>query len=340
MAVAAPALALTVTREPCPHYIVAPVGNGDLAMAYHFVLGDASVQDGVRRIALEQTGKAIDDIADKQCDVHDRIHEARKRCKKVRGLIRLVRPSFDDYRRENAAFRDAAKALSFVRDSEVLIETYDTLVEAYRHQIERAAFAPIRRQLTLRLKNLNRQQRALDRKLSHMGSLMREAQRRIRRWQLGDRGFDAFAGLAKTHKRAVKAMAAAQKDSSPEAFHEWRKRIKYHGYHAWLLTPVWDGPMKAYRKATEKLGDLLGDHHDLSVFQKRLASEPDVFGGQADVEVMIGLARRRQAVLAAEAFALGARLLAEPTPQLATRWQAYWDTWRSEQAPEKQALAA
>jgi len=309
-------------------------------MAYRFKHGDSSVQDALRRIALDQIDKAIEETNERALSIHEKVHQARKRCKKLRGLLRLVRPAFDDYRAENACFRDAARALSFVRDAEVLIGTYDGVVDAYRDQIERAAFGAIRRRLTLRRKAIAERQREVKRRLAHVGEIMREARRRARDWRLSDSGFDALAGgLGKTYKRAAKAIAAAQSDPTPEAFHEWRKRIKYHGYHARLLSPIWREPLKAHREAAERLSDLLGAHHDLTVFQQALA-EPDAFHKPAEIAVMIGLARRRQAALASDAFPLGTRLLAEPTAHLAARWQAYWDIWRQEGASSETALAA
>ena len=207
-------------------------------MAYRFRQDDASVQDGMRRLALNQIEKSLAELGDDSLGMQEKVHQVRKRCKKLRGLIRLVRPAFRDYRAENVCFRDAARSLSFVRDADVLIGTYDALMNAYRDQIERAAFASIRRQLTLRRKALARQERVIARKLSQFGETMREAQRRARNWRLAEDGFDALAGLAKTYKRAAKALSVAQAEPSPAAFHEWRKRIKYHGYHVRLLTPV------------------------------------------------------------------------------------------------------
>ncbi len=309
-------------------------------MAYRFKRGDHSVQDGLRRIALDQIDKAIAEAGDRRLELHEKVHQLRKRCKKLRGLIRLVRPAFADYAAENAALRDAARSFSFVRDTDVLIGTYDKVVEAYGDQIERAAFASIRRQLTLRRKALSERQRDIDSRLAQFGKTMRELRRRARHWHLTEDDFDALAGgLTKTYKRAGKAMAACQSEASPEAFHEWRKRIKYHGYHVRLLVPVWPGPMKAHEKAAARLGNFLGEHHDLAVFQQTLAAAPEDFGHAADVDVMIGLARERQAALAAEAFPLGARLLAEPASALCGRWRAYWTVWGgdTDKAP---ALAA
>ena len=44
-----------------------------------------------QRIATEQIDRAIDELDDSSLDYHETIHQVRKRCKKLRGLLRLVR---------------------------------------------------------------------------------------------------------------------------------------------------------------------------------------------------------------------------------------------------------
>ncbi|MDX1710754.1 MAG: CHAD domain-containing protein [Rhodovibrionaceae bacterium] len=173
-------------------------------MSYRFELQDETVQQGARRIAVEQIDKAIQEIDDSALDVHKTVHQIRKRCKKVRGLIRLVRGAFDGYREENAAFRDAARPLSYVRDSEALLETYDALVEAYEDQIDRPAFASVRRRLTLRQKEIA-DAHDLDRELADFRAEMTQAAKRARDWRIEAEGFAGLAGgLGKTYARARK----------------------------------------------------------------------------------------------------------------------------------------
>lgn len=307
-------------------------------MAYRFKRGDSSVEAGVRRIATEQIGGAIDEIDDDGLELHETVHQVRKRCKKLRGLIRVVRPAFDDYQDENAAFREAARALSYVRDTEALIETYDDLVETYRDQIERRSFASVRRRLTLRKKAIEREH-DLDGELASFREEMVEARARARGWRVREDGFGAVVGgLAKTFKRARRAMAQARAEKTDEAFHEWRKRVKYHWYHTRLLERIWRGPMSAHEDAADDLGDLLGDHHDLVVFRATVAADPDAFGGATDVEVLLGLIEQRQTALEPEAFALGARLLAEPAPALTRRWSVCWEVWREAASAREAAV--
>src|SRR4051794_9235617 len=132
-------------------------------------------------------------------------------------------------------------------------------------------------------------------------------------------------------------MSEISKNPTAEAVHEWRKRVKDHWYHTRLLCSIWPKPMKAHGEVADRLGDTLGKHHDLEIFQQRLVEED--FGDPQVIEVLTALARRRQKTLEDEAFSIGARLLAEPAATLTSRWGAYWDTWR-ETEPRKAALDA
>lgn len=64
-------------------------------MSFSFRRSDGSVEAAVRRIAVRQIDRALEQIEAPDLEQAARVHEARKRCKKLRGLIRLVRPVFD-----------------------------------------------------------------------------------------------------------------------------------------------------------------------------------------------------------------------------------------------------
>ncbi len=198
------------------------------------------VEEAVRRIATEQIGRCLGEIADSDLDRHKTVHQVRKRCKKIRGLIRLVRPSFEAYQHENGCFRDAARRLSYIRDAQSIIETFDKLVDCFADQIDASAFASIRGQLMERRQQIADDAAGLNRRLDDFRASMDEARRRVEGWSLQRDGFDAVAGgLSKTYGRGRKAMKRAYNSPTSENFHEWRKRTKYHWYHARLLESVW-----------------------------------------------------------------------------------------------------
>jgi len=304
-------------------------------MPYRVLATDATVEDGLRRIAREQVDKAIAEIDDANLDRHETVHQLRKRCKKLRGLIRLVRGVFPDYRAENVRFRDTNRSLSGLRDTQALIEAYDALMARHSDEVDRQATGAIRRRLTLQRKQAAESAAALESTLAAVRKEMTAARKRAGRWRLEGDGFAALeGGLKLSYRRARVAMADAQRAGTPRQFHEWRKRVKYHWYHMRLLQEIWPAEAAAREAESDRLGELLGDDHDLAVFRQRLLDDPHAFGDLATVQGFVELIDRRRSELQTEARALGARLLAEKPGALARRLEAYWEVWREETAEQ------
>ena len=74
------------------------------------------------------------------------VHEARKSLKKVRAVLRLVRPVVGEkgYRRENTCFRDAGRPLSVARDAQILVQTVEQLIGQVANEETDRPFAAMR----------------------------------------------------------------------------------------------------------------------------------------------------------------------------------------------------
>lgn len=295
-------------------------------MSYRFRARE-SVRSGVRRIAGEQLGKALEEL--RTLDPHEAVHQARKRCKKVRAVLRLVRPAAPElYDRENARFRDLARPFSSIRDAEALVETFDALVERFARPLDASALEPLRTRLIERRDERATSGESLREQLGQLGRDLHAARVEAAEWEVPKSGFDAVAGgLRKTYRRARKAMTAAHESPSDAAFHEWRKRVKYHWYHARLLRNIWRKPMLARRGELNQLAELLGDDHDLAVFRRTLIEEFERFD-DIDVPAILALVDTRRDELQSEAWTLGKRLLAGKPKGLVRRWRKYWRAWR------------
>ena len=292
-----------------------------------------SVESGVRRIAQEQLKAALEELQSDELERHKAVHQVRTRCKKLRALVRLVRPVFADYELENAAFRDAAGSLSGVRDAESTIQAFDKLLKHYEEELENATFASVRAGLDQRRRKLIKEDVDLDERLEKVAHNLKAAHERAGDWSLQSKGFDAIEdGLIKTYRRGRDAMAAAYEDRTAENFHEWRKRAKYHGHHVRLVREVWKSLMKQRSKALKELTDLLGDDHDLAVLRQLLLEDPDTFGKCRTVQATIGLLDRRRLELQDQAESLGKRLYAGSPKKVGQRTRRYWKVWRKEAA--------
>lgn len=269
---------------------------------------------GVRRIASEQIERALDELSRDKLGPHEKAFAVRKRCKKVRGLIRLVRPAFAGYAEENAAFRDAARGLAGLRDATAMLDTFDELVSS---DINPARFAPIRSELVRRSKEAAKAdvQEALD-AFQHA---MEQALERSRHWEIKKEGFEVVrAGLGKTYARAQIDMQTAYDMRSAEAFHEWRKQIKYDRYHTRLLRDAWELAADDRYELAKSVSDLLGSDHDLS--------ELGAFLGSQEVELSTEICRR-QTDVRLRAHELGKQLYSDSAKEHTRRVERLWTHW-------------
>jgi CHAD domain-containing protein len=293
-------------------------------VAFSIKRSDPSLRSAVQRIAADQLQGALEALDDPDTATLDtRIHDARKRCKKLRGLIRLVRPGFDGYATVNASLRDAARSLSYLRDSAVFLETYDILAAGARDRdTDRRALAPLRGALSRARPDRSR----VAEQVAEFRETLSEILKDVPGWTVeGDEAEVLAGGLARSFGRGRTALARALVAPDGETMHEWRKRAKYHWYHARLLRRAFPEMLVPHRDTADQLADTLGDHHDLAEFARRIRADDMPPEAAAAIEPLL-LDRMR--LLEADAFRLGRPLFAEDEAALASRWTAWWSLWR------------
>ena len=262
-------------------------------MSYRFQVNE-SLADGLPRIAGEQVERAMAELKEEETNVPEAVHQVRKRCKKIRGVLRLVRGSFaDSYQQENTWFRDLARGLSGARDRQAVLTCFDKLCDYFSEDLETNAFAVVRHVLAERRAEAH-EGAELSQRVRETTMALQRARGRVAGWRLDDDGFAAVEqGLARTYRRARKALRASYRSPTPEHFHEWRKRLKYHWYHLRLLRQLWPAPMKGLAVEAKQLADLLGDDHDLAVLRATLANDCDALSEREELDALTGLAARR-----------------------------------------------
>lgn len=280
-------------------------------MAYAFEKNEPA-GDAIVRVMREQIARARKQLTDAKAPAEKRIHDARKRFKETRAVVRLVRkPLGERFAVENAWWRDAGRGLAAARDAEAVIEALDKL------ELPPAAAGRTRRLLESRRNAL----RVSEASIAKVVKLLAEAEERLALWPALPGSFDAIEdGLARTYRDGRRAMKTALKRRTASDFHEWRKRVKDHWYHAQLLQHVWPDVMKAYERELASLARALGDHHDLEVL--RGAAGPRA-------KTLLAAIDARQSALAADAGELGARVYAEPPRTWLARMRNYWNVWRA-----------
>jgi len=276
----------------------------------------------LRGIAGEQIGKAVVDCA-KSEDFVATVHSLRRRCKRLRGLLRLVRPQFAGYGEENAAFRDAAALLSGSRDAAVMAETFERLCGGGSPPLAAETRDRIRQRLAAHAAQVaeGTEPAAM---LGAFARRMHEAEARLKRWRIDGSGFASLApGLARGYRDLSGRMRVAMASPGAESFHAWRKAVKYHGHHVSLFRRCAPDLLEGRIDLLDRLGELLGDHHNLAVLlawtERNAAGLPP-----SDRQGLAEAVRAEQADLAGRAFALGPQLSAEPVDGLVERFRALW----------------
>ena len=301
-------------------------------MGYRFE-HDETVGDAFRRIARTQSDKALDEVGSAAANPADEeaIHDCRKRCKKIRGLIRLVRPALDQatYRAANEAFRDAAPAgCRGCVDAQALLATFDSVVAAPSEPPRLDDFESVRAELVRRAGAEPAGDDAARRRSS--GPATSSAPGTT--WSstpifMPTAGARFEGGLAQTYRRGRDALEVVYDDPTPDNFHELRKRAKYSWYHLRLLGPSAPAILDPLAKQFERLAEGLGDAHDLAVLRVQLDDDPDSFGGEATVHAALELLDQHREKLEHDGVSLAEQLYAEPPKPFARRLERYWDTW-------------
>ncbi|MGD9855020.1 MAG: CHAD domain-containing protein [Planctomycetaceae bacterium] len=299
-------------------------------MPYRFRRRETVVA-GVRRIAREQIDAALAAIRDDDLDPHEAVHQVRQRCKRVRGLLRLVRPQIGNtYHQENAFFRDAAAGLSSLRDAQSMIECFDRQLAHVRGGRKRQSFASIGTQLRRRRDRIAREEGDVRIRLKHFKRQMRDAKPRIDEWSLPVDEFEAIAGgFEQTYRLAQEFLERAYADPSAENFHEWRKHVKYHGYHCRLLRGIWPAMLDVFREAADCLGEWVGEDHDLAMIRRTVLDAPDDFGKPTTIEALLLLIDRRRCQLQTQARPVGLRMFAHDPTAVAQWFADCWGIWRN-----------
>lgn len=291
-------------------------------MAYRIQIA-APLDEEARRILIEQIERAEKRLRSGE-DRATAVHEARKHFKRVRALLRLLRPAIgkEAFARENADFRETALLLAGARDAHVLgltlarLETEHTL-DPKRHTAgTRRAIAELPDVLD-----------AAPDSAPIRGALRRleAARARMSALKIDAKDFAvAAAGLKRCYREALDARAAALADGSDEAYHEWRKRVQQHWRQMGLLAKAWPDYFNARIHAAKRLATKLGDDHDLAVLIAFIQRQPAGAIGAAERRKLVKLARKSQAALRQSSTLDAERLFADSPKGLTRRVEAYW----------------
>ncbi len=277
-------------------------------MAYRLKTGEP-VPEGVRRIVKEEVESATGLLRKESQDRDEAIHDARKSIKKVRGVLRIIRPELGrTFREENAHFRSVGRRLSRLRDAAALLEIFDQLARKFAGELASEDLTAIRRGLEGKKSKIDSHVDTAQ-VIERAAATLEAAGARAEDWPLEKDGFKVLAaGLKLTYRDGRTALKRAEKHGTDVAFHDMRKRVKDHWYQLRLLEGVWNEQVKDREAKADRLGVLLGDDHNIVVLREALEKRPEHYGGESVTGAFLAVAARDQQALRAEALGLAHEL--------------------------------
>ena len=290
-------------------------------MAYRLHLRDTA--GGVRKAAHQRIDKAMAALSVPESGYG--VHQARKRFKELRALLRLVRkPLGVVFTPHSERLRDLGRVLAQARDAGAMLESWDLLAKRFPEPFAEDGFRKVRQRLAARAQG-EHAEAGLDERIAEVIAQLRVIHEGIDDWPLQEQGFDLLrAGIERTYADGCTELAKARLDRSAEQLHEWRKRVKDHWYQTQLMTPIWPSLMRLRSQSLKQLADRLGDDHDLAMMRQLMQAQPEVFGDEAQRERLGKAIDQRREELQKAAFALGDELYLESPKRLVARWRRYW----------------
>jgi CHAD domain-containing protein len=294
-------------------------------MAYR-LRSDESVADGLRRVARRELKRAVEQLqAEPPPD--SAIHEARKSVKKARAVLRLIEGDRGkSLARSRKRLRTVNRALSRLRDADVMKETLSTLNRKNPRLFSEHTFARLQAQLNAHKEDAARTAIAKG-SVNVAARELRKVRRAAKRWKPAHSRFAALgAGIKATHRRGRRAMARAIKRPTGAEFHEWRKQIKALWYELRLI----DCCSAALRKDVRSLHraeTCLGEDHNVAVLCGYLARTQSLVYNPIELVRLRRAAERYQRRLRKKAIASVRGIYAVKPGVYLERVKRSWKAW-------------
>lgn len=300
----------------------------------------------IRRIVSEEAGAAKSILSGTGNGRHRELHDARKRLKRVRAILRLVRSGDAAFaKRENGRYRDIARSLSEARDAGALVETVDRFLIEHHGTPVAGHLGSIRGALVRRRDRIVRHAAGgLDRTVAEAVASLDDGIAALDGLTLPHEAHAAAAVLSagvRTNMRyTLKSMRRARKRRHVEDFHDLRKAVKDHWMHLGLVRGLWPGPLRKRRSAMDALGETMGELNDLSVMTELLAAESARIATKEQLDTFRDLIRRKEKALRRDCLAETARLFPDKPTRVAAGLERSYREAATKRAGERVDLRA
>ena len=271
-----------------------------------------SLKKNISSVAAEEITGCLTSL--ETLNIHEAVHDIRKRLKKLRALARLVRDEMgeENYKTINIYFRDLGRELSDFRDLTAHIETVNILRERYGQHLYVNFFNSITKKIEAERNEMEKTLKAQDFFSEHLTKKLNHAKNDLIKWPVDSNDINIILpSIKRVYTRGKKALQNAYNSPSKENFHEWRKRVKYLWYQTLLLQETWPEFFGVLESEIHELADYLGNDHDLMVLKNKLQSPDFPVKGEQQLELMEAVIDRYSQFLRLNAKTKGELIYAE-----------------------------
>ena len=283
-----------------------------------------------QRVTRSQLNAAITTLEQRVGGVHEAIHAARKRFKRIRALYRLIGSDAGDFRRqENARIRDMARGLSTVRDATALVETLDYLQLQTSQQDELRSLQAV--QTTLRERRdliAANAEHDLEQKLAAAIETCRTALNNLDALDLANSRSRTGRRLEKVWvkqlRKAQHVLSACHETRDENAFHDLRKSGQVYWMHLAILEDLWPSAFAAKKREAKNLVEILGHEHDLSVLLQTINEDPSLVSDSDSLAHLFAAIIRGQQALREAGLAKAKHVFADDPEREAAIIETLW----------------
>jgi len=288
-------------------------------MSTHLETGEPAGR-GLRRVCRSHVAKAL--ICLKKSEWPDTVHNVRREIKKLRAIFRLAKNGMrpKDFRKISKTMRLSSKPLSAVRDAQITRQALKDVAGRRARKFSRIGSALddhfIRTERSFSDNDFGAITKLV---LTRTSRLVEDLDLKDIHWP------EVRIRLLKSYKRGRKAYQRAIKQPSPENFHAWRKAVKNFGYQLIFLCPEWPGQSKQLVDSLDKLGELLGNSHDLILLQQ---FANDRFRESSETKLLKQLVKAKLKEYDTKIRHLGVKIFSRDPKIGSSALESDWKTWR------------
>ena len=296
---------------------------------------------GLKRIVLELIDNSVFNFAKGNGSFKEDVHEIRKNFKKIRTVTRLIKSDLEaeSFRIENSFYRDSGRILSDLRDSTVLIYTFEKLLKSSELEMSNFDFSIFKNFLIEKHKNISANKHKKSQVINSLSTDLLLARSRVFDWPISGDNFKIIRkNLQKIYEQGQKFMYAVFSEAIKENVHEWRKSVKDLWYSMRILCNLWPEIMSPLVILLGKLSDTLGDTNDMFLLKERIIANQSKFKDDQHTKELINFIDRRIIDLLRDARSIGRKVYSEDSKYFIGRMQNYFEIWRSEYNPLKYSI--